>query len=232
MKLSIIIPVFNEENTILKVLASVDAVTLPAGLMKEIIVVDDGSFDGTRDKIKSFVSRGPLTALFQEGPQGKGAAVMRGIHTASGDIILIQDADLEYDPNDYPALLKPILTEKTSVVYGSRFIGQIKNMTLINRLANIFSNLTLTLLYGRIITDVNTCFKVFKKDVLNGFVINSKSFDIETELTAKLLRRNIKIVEVPIHYEARDSQSGKKMRWGHALRMYWGLFKYRVGGSC
>lgn len=215
--------------TILTVLQRIAQTPLPPGLSKEMIIVDDGSFDGTRDKLKGFACQDPLTVLFQEKNQGKGAAVMRGIHNSTGDLILIQDADLEYDPVNYPALLLPILDGVTPVVYGSRFKGQIKNMTVINRLANLLSNFTLMILYGRMITDVNTGFKVFKKNVLEGITIQSKGFDLETELTAKLLRRQIKIVEVPITYEARDQSSGKKMSWPKALRMYWGLFKYRFG---
>ncbi len=226
MKLSIIVPVYNEQETIIPILKKIAAVSLPLGLEKEIIVVDDGSTDATKDKLKEFSAAGCFI-FFQKTNQGKTSAVIKGIQQSTGDIILIQDADLEYDPSDYPALLKPILENQTKVVYGSRFKGRIKNMSYVNRLANLFCGWTLNMLYGCHITDVNTCFKVFRKEVLEDIQIESRGFEFETEITAKLLRKNFKILEVPITYEARDKKDGKKMDWLKALQMYWALIKYR-----
>lgn len=228
MKLSIIIPVFNEEHTILAILQRVQDVQLPAGISREIIIVDDGSIDGTRQRIQNHRSHHPTKVIHKEKNQGKGSALKTGIQHATGDIILIQDADLEYDPSEYPNLIEPIITQKTSVVYGSRFKGRIKNMTLTNRLANMITNLTLTLLYGHRLTDANTCFKLYRRDLIKDLEIRSDGFDFEPELTAKLLRMKIKIHEVPINYEARDKKSGKKMTWGKALRLYYVLIRSRI----
>ncbi|MCB9757320.1 MAG: glycosyltransferase family 2 protein [Candidatus Omnitrophica bacterium] len=227
MKLSIIIPVYNEQNTITPILQKVIGVSLPKELTKEIIIVDDGSTDDTKRHLKNFSTNRTIIILSHKFNQGKGAAVMKGIHQATGDIILIQDADLEYDPNNYPALIQPILNNQTSIVYGSRFKGQIKNMSFTNRWANIFSSWTLNQIYGCKITDVNTCFKVFRREVLNGINIHARGFELETELTAKLLRRHFRIMEVPIQYEARRNNHGKKMNWIKALQMYGALIKYR-----
>ena len=158
---------------------------------------------------------------------GKTTAIKLGIEKSTGDIILIQDADLEYSPKNYPDLLEPILVNKATIVYGSRFKGSIKGMTLTNRLANIFSNITATMLFAKLITDVNTCYKAFKKDVLQDITIESKNFTFETEITAKLLRKGHNIHEIPINYIARTQKKGKKMNWPKALEMYAGLIKYR-----
>jgi glycosyltransferase involved in cell wall biosynthesis len=151
------------------------------------------------------------------------------MEVATGDIVLIQDADLEYSPDDFPILLEPIIKGQATVVYGSRFKGSTQGMTMVNRMANIFSNLTFNLLYATRLTDINTCYKVFKKDVLNGIKIVSTNFTFETEITAKLLHRGVKIIEVPIRYDARSHRQGKKIRWGTAIQMYWGMVKYRRG---
>lgn len=228
MKLSIIIPVFNEEHTILALLSRVQEVQLPSGVTREIIIVDDGSVDSTREKLKGHRSHHPTKIVHKEKNQGKGSAIKVGIQHATGDIILIQDADLEYDPAEYPALIEPILKMETLVVYGSRFKGNIKNMTLTNRLANLTTNLTIRILFGQKLTDANTCYKLYKKDVLNNLHIKSDGFDFEAELTSKLLLQKIKIHEIPIKYEARDKRSGKKMSWSKALRMYYVFFRCRI----
>lgn len=227
MKLSIIVPVYNEEKTIISVLEKITAALLPAGITREIIVIDDGSTDSTKAQLQNFTSKIQLTVLSENTNQGKGSAVKKGISCATGEILLIQDADLEYDPADYPALLNPILKNQASVVYGSRFKGQIKNMSLVNRWGNLLSCWTLNKLYGCQITDVNTCFKVLRKEALRDITIDSNDFGFETELTVKLLRKKFKILEVPINYNARDRKSGKKMTWLNGLKMYWALIKYR-----
>lgn len=226
MKLSIIIPVYNEEKTIVLVLDKVLSVILPQGLAREIIVINDGSFDQTDKILNSYSNRQEVKVLKQE-HQGKTAALALGIAKASGDIILIQDADLEYDPVQYPALLNPILAGETDVVYGSRFLGDIKDMHWINFWANRISNLTLRLLYRVKLTDINTCHKVFKCQVIQGMHICSRNFAFETEVTTKLLRRGIGIKEVPIQYTARSRRQGKKIRWSTAFEMYWQIIKYR-----
>ncbi len=227
VKLSIIVPVYNEQATVLSVLHKITTCLLPVGLTKEIIVVDDGSTDQTAQRLKEFLAQDACRIFSHKKNQGKGAAVMRGIQNATGDIILIQDADLEYDPANYARLIQPILKNQTSIVYGSRFKGTIEDMPRVIRWGNIFSNWTLNTLYRCQLTDVNTCFKVFRKEVLNGLTIHSRGFEFETEFTAKVLRREFTILEVPITYEARDKKHGKKMTWIKAVQMYWGLIKYR-----
>lgn len=227
MKLSVIIPVFNEELSISALLNKVVSAPAINDCSLEIIVVDDGSRDSSLQKIQSFKPQERLIVISHKTNLGKGSAVMTGIRHASGDIILIQDADLEYDPSYYPALLKPILDGQARVVYGSRFLGNIKDMTLVNKMANIFSNLTLNVFFGCSITDVNTCFKVFKTEVLNGITINARGFDFETEFTAKVLKKKIAIHEVPISYQARDKKHGKKMNWITGIAMFLAIIKYR-----
>lgn len=226
MKLSIIIPVYNEEKTVVLVLDKVLSVTLPQGMEREIVVINDGSFDQTDKILNSCSGRQEVKVLKQE-HQGKTAALALGIARASGDIILIQDADLEYDPVQYPALLNPILAGETDVVYGSRFLGDIKDMHWINFWANRISNLTLRLLYRVNLTDINTCYKVFKRQLIQGIHICSRNFAFETEVTAKLLRKGVRIKEVPVQYTARSRSQGKKIRWGTAFEMYWQIIKYR-----
>ena len=226
MKLSIIIPVYNEDKTISLVLDKVFSVDLPDGLTREIIVIDDGSFDQTVNILDSYDKNYELR-VFNQVHKGKTAALALGISKARGDIILIQDADLEYDPMQYPKLLEPILTQGAEVVYGSRFLGDIKEMSWINFLANRISNITLRALYRVNLTDINTCYKVFKREVIQGINICSQNFAFETEVTVKLIRKGVRIKEIPVEYIARSRKEGKKIRWGTAFEMYWQIIKYR-----
>ncbi len=228
MKLSVVIPVYNEEKTIALTLDKVVSASLPCGMDRELIVVNDGSYDATA-KVLSSYGKHPLIKIFHQANQGKTAALTRGVAEAQGDIILVQDADLEYDPSQYLKLLDPILEGEADVVYGSRFLGNIKDMHWINNWANQISNWTLRVLYGVNLTDVNTCYKVFKKEIIKGIRICSRNFAFETEVTAKLILKGVSIKEVPIQYIARSHREGKKIRWMTALEMYWPIIKYRFG---
>lgn len=226
-KLSIIIPVYNEARFINTIIRKVKSIKLPGDIAKEIIIINDASTDDTGKILEQYNSDSAIKIFHQEKNMGKSSAVRLGIEMSTGDIILIQDADLEYNPDDYPKLIEPVITHKSPVVYGSRFKGTIKRMHLINRIANIVSNITINLLYNTKISDVNTGYKIFKRDVLNDIKLISKNFTFETEITAKLLNRGYKIYEVPIGYDARSKKEGKKMGWLKALQMYWGIIKYR-----
>lgn len=226
MKISIIIPVYNEEKTIVLVLDKALSVALPKGITREVIVVNDGSRDQTVAVLNPYSLRQDVKILYQAN-QGKTAALVRGIAEATGDIILVQDADLEYNPDDYPALIEPIIANNAFVVYGSRFKGVIKKMHFINRIANIVSNATVNLLFNVKISDINTGYKVFRKSVLNDIKITSVGFAFETEVTAKLLNKGYRIHEVPITYTARSKKEGKKITWLKALWMYWKIIEYR-----
>ena len=228
MKLSVIIPAYNEERTIAELLDKVIEAKLPGETQKEIIVVSDGSTDGTMGIVERYVEKG-MVRLFDQGNMGKTAAVLKGIKESSGDIILIQDADLEYDPSQYSQLLQPILDGKASIVYGSRFMGTIKNMRFPNRLANIMTNLTLNMIYKTKLTDNNTCYKVFKKSTLDGITITSSHFGFDCEVTVKWLKRGIPIHEVPIRYVGRTKAEGKKVNFVNTFfGSYLLIFKYAV----
>lgn len=226
MKLSIVIPAYNEEATIEEIVSKVRAAALPEGLTREIVIVNDGSKDRTGDILNGFSGQAN-TIIVHQSNQGKTAALLTGFKNASGDILLVQDADLEYDPNEYGKLLEPILDGRTEVVYGSRFLGRIEGMEPINRWANEISNRTFSCLYGVDITDINTCYKVFTRRAWDGMTIVSKNFAFETEFTVKLLRRGCTIKEVAIDYKARSRQAGKKIKWSTALEMFWPIIKYR-----
>jgi len=228
MKLSIIIPVYNEDSTIVPLLENVKKAPLPENVLKEIIIVDDGSNDKTRALLKQYANDPQYKVIRHSENQGKTAALKTGIEQASGDILIIQDADLEYDPRDFHKIIQPIMNGQTSIVYGSRFKGTIKDMKFINRFANVFSNITFNIIYFPArLSDINTCYKAFKSDLIKSLTIESKNFTFETEMTAKLIRSNHKILEVPIDYIARPKTEGKKINWGKAMEMYWGMFRFR-----
>ena len=227
-KLSIIMPVFNEKETILKILNKVkNAKSL--NFIKEIIIVDDFSTDGTRDILKKIKDRN-IKIIYHEKNKGKGSAIRAGLKQSTGDIILIQDADLEYDPNDYEKLLKPIVGNKTKVVYGSRFEVITKNLSKMYKLhyiGNMFLTFLTNMLYGVKITDMETCYKVFRKEILDGIDLKATRFDFEPEITAKILKSGYKIHEVPINFYGRKFAEGKKITWVDGIKAVYYLLKYR-----
>ncbi len=226
MKLSIIMPVYNERETLREILSQVRAVDLE-GIDKEIVAVDDGSTDGSRDILAEEAAAGDLKASYHDVNQGKGAGVRTGIEHATGDIILIQDADLEYDPRDYPTLIRPIVEKRVTVVYGSRFLGPRKAMLFWHMLGNKLLTLTTNVLYNTILSDMETCYKCFRADVVKGIPLRSRRFEFEPEITAKVLKRGHRIFEVPISYYGREYHEGKKISWRDAPLAFWTLIKYR-----
>ena len=222
-KISIIVPVFNERDTVLRVIRDIKDVSLQEGIEKEIIIVDDGSSDGTREVLRELENHSSIRLFYHSKNRGKTFAIKFGFEQMTGDVVVIQDADLEYSPYYYPRLLDPILKGDAEIVYGSRFLGSIKNMTIINRFANIVSNWTINRLYGVTMTDFHTCLKVFKREILDEVNIVSKRFSFDTEITAKLLKKGFKIKEIPIEYQAR--YKGKKITWLTALEAYGVLWK-------
>jgi glycosyltransferase involved in cell wall biosynthesis len=224
MNLSVIIPVYNEAASIQVILKRVQ----DTGLVHEIVVVDDGSKDGTRDVLAALDGKNSVRVILHERNKGKGAAVRTGISAASGDVLLIQDADLEYDPRDYPQLLQPINEGLADVVYGSRFLGRAHRVTMFWHLvANKLLTLMTNILYNTILTDMETGYKVFRREVLNGMTLRANSFNFEPEFTAKILKRNFRIFEVPITFNPRDYEQGKKIKLHDAFEAVWTLLKYR-----
>lgn len=224
MHVTVIIPVFNEIKTIREIITRVQN----TGIVEEILVVDDGSADGTREILHELADQGTIRAIFHEKNAGKGAAVRTGIQNAQGEVIIIQDADLEYDPNEYPTLLKPIATGIADVVYGSRFLGGARRPILFwNMLANKILTLVTNILYNNILSDMETGYKVFKRDLVKDFPLHARRFDFEPEFTAKILKRHIRIYEVPIAFNPRDYSEGKKIKVWDAFVAMWTLIKYR-----
>ena len=224
MNLSVVIPVYNEVNNIAEILKRVQATNLPT----EIIVVDDGSQDGTRAILQQLNGNGKVRVILHEQNQGKGAAVVTGMSAAQGEILLIQDADLEYDPRDYPTLLQPIQEGVAEVVYGSRFLGAPHRVAMFwHMVANKLLTLMTNMLYNTILTDMETGYKVFRREVIQGMKIRSKRFNFEPEFTAKVLKRKYRIFEVPISFNPRDYSQGKKIKLKDAFEAVWALLIYR-----
>jgi glycosyltransferase involved in cell wall biosynthesis len=221
--ISVIIPVFNEEATLQQILEQVRAVDIS----KEIICVDDGSTDRSREILEDQSRYLDTRVFFHRANRGKGGAVRTGLLNATGDIVLIQDADLEYDPRDYEILLRPILEGRAKVVYGSRFLGAHKAMYFWHAVGNRFLTLVTNVLYDTTLTDMETCYKVFTRDVAKTLTIRQERWGIDPEITAKILRQNIRIYEVPVSYNGREFWEGKKISWRDGFVILRTLFRYR-----
>ena len=232
MLLSILMPVYNEERLLPECVARVCGVTLPAGMDREIVMVEDGSRDGTRSVVERIAAERPdvVRAFFQPRNMGKGAAIRRAIREMRGDFALFQDADLEYDPNEYPLLLEPLLNRGADVVYGSRFAARTTRRILNyhHELGNKFLTACSNGCTGLNLTDMETCYKAFRADLLRSIPIRSNRFGIEPELTAKVARRGCVIYEVPVSYHGRNYSEGKKIGWRDGFNALYVILKYRL----
>jgi glycosyltransferase involved in cell wall biosynthesis len=222
--LSVIVPVYNERATVAEIIRRMRAVSIPLAL--DIIVVDDGSTDGT-DKILATLQDSTVRLISHDRNRGKGAAIRTGLEQARGDLLLVQDADLEYDPDDWNRLIEPALRGRAEVVYGSRFTGERKNMLPLHWIGNRFISLVTNVLYSSTLSDVETCYKLISRDVLAGMRIEASRFEFEPEITAKILRRGYRIYEVPISYAGREFSEGKKITWRDGFKALWTLVRYR-----
>ncbi|MBI4054523.1 MAG: glycosyltransferase family 2 protein [Elusimicrobia bacterium] len=239
MRLSILIPIYNERATVSKILDQILAQPLPGGLEKELILIESGSADGTRRIVEGYRSRPGVKIIYEDRPRGKGAALRRAIPEATGEILLIQDADLEYTPEDYPAVLEPILSGRADAVYGSRILGhghwQFRKYKGIYRLFALAINVggllytkLFNLLYGARFTDAATMYKVVKADILKSFHLTRNYFDLDWEITAKLVKAGCRIEEVPVRYSARSHREGKKIRFFRdGLTVFWSILRFR-----
>jgi glycosyltransferase involved in cell wall biosynthesis len=221
--LSVVMPVFNEIRTIDEIIARVLAVPLRV----ELIVVDDCSTDGTRDHLVELQKAHGFTLLLQERNQGKGAALRRGFTVVRGDVVAIQDADLEYSPEEFPQLMEFIVDGRADVVYGSRFLGRHRVFLFTHYLGNRVLTLLTNILYNTMLTDMETCYKVMRREVLEGLKLESNGFGIEPEITAKIFRRGYRVYEIPITYDGRGYDEGKKIGWKDGVVALWVLLKYR-----
>jgi glycosyltransferase involved in cell wall biosynthesis len=224
MKVSVIMPVYNEESTIEEILRRVKAVEVAT----EILVIDDGSTDRTRDILEKMNDDEQLRVILHDRNRGKGAAVRTGFQHATGEVFLIQDADLEYDPRDIPSLLRPIEEDIADVVYGSRFLGGPRRSVMFwHMVANRMLTFMTNLLYNTILSDMETGYKVFKREIVDGMQIHANGFDFEPEFTAKILKKKVRVYEVPISFNPRDYDEGKKIGMRDAFQAVWTLLKYR-----
>lgn len=248
MKLSVLIPCYNEIDTIRELVARVRAVdirmrvrdgrfdlpvapdgTVELAIDKELVIVDDGSVDGTRDALAEFRGLPGMVVVFHDQNRGKGAAVRTAISEASGDIMIVQDADLEYDPREYPSLLAPIVEGRSKVVYGSRFLGgPRKAMFFSHMIGNKILTLFTNVLFDTILSDMETCYKVFTREVAEQLQLKSPGWGFDPEITAKILKRGYRIYEVPISYNGREYTEGKKINWRDGVTVMWTLLKYRL----
>ncbi|HEY3119668.1 MAG TPA: glycosyltransferase family 2 protein [Vicinamibacteria bacterium] len=221
--LTVVMPVYNERATLQEIIERVLAVPVRI----ELIAVDDASTDGSRELLQQLAQEKKFRVLLQETNRGKGAAVRRGIAEAGGEVIVVQDADLEYSPEEYPELLDLIVKGKADAVFGSRFLGRHRCFLFTHYLANLFLNLVVNVLYNTTMTDMETCFKAVRSDVLKPIPLHSNRFGIEPEITAKLFKRGARVYEIPITYEGRDYAEGKKITWRDGFPALWALVKYR-----
>lgn len=224
MKLSVIVPVYNEKQTIRMILEKVRRVPIE----KEIIVVDGNSTDGTKEILIEEAKKPDAKIIFEEKPRGRGAALKLGMGHATGEIYIFQDGDLELDPADYPALIAPIETNSATVVFGSRFLGKSTGyMNILQLLGNRFITALVNLLYGSKLTDVETCYQVFRAEAVKDLEIKSNDFNFTVELAVKLLKKGYKITEIPISYTPRSKEEGKKVRWKDGFTSLYTLIRYR-----
>jgi len=229
MKLSIIVPIYNERSTIKEILGRLQAADLDLeGLPveKELVLVEDCSTDGTRERLATIAPPG-AKVVYHARNQGKGAAIRTGLAHATGDYVIIQDADLEYDPNEIRRLLDPVRSGRATTVYGSRFLGKIRRMTFSQWVGNKLLTILTNALYGASLTDMETCYKLIPGPMAKSLRLRAQRFDFEPEVTAKLIRHGEQILEVPINYSARESSEGKKISWKDGFPALWALLRYR-----